>query len=1082
MHQCGVETSVAASECFTVLNIHSTDDEDEDVLLLMSDHDPGVVEAQSHETQPYYPDHRSAAWGSLPKQNHLADCLVLGLETTRKEDSSGFGPVLEEEPMDMVYPEESSEEKITLTCRSRASPPPQYRWLLNDTELLISEGDSHFSLSEGNLIISHPERHLHTGNYTCVSSNVYGSVVSHRASVQFGYLDMFSTDDREAVYVKEGQGAVLLCAPPPHYPEDLSFRWMLNDFPVFITQDSRRFVSQGNGNLYIANVQRGDRGNYSCFISSGSIPKNVFSKFIPLEPISERSVRKYPADIKVKTPNITALVGQNITLECFALGNPVPDLRWRRVDGSGSDLHASGSGSLLRLQQLQYKDQGVYECEAHNSKGKDRHQTHLTVEGAPEWLQTINSAEIGVGGEFAMSCLAGGKPKPQVHFLKNGLMQLLKGEEINFPALTVDDSGMYQCVAENIHGMITANAELRVFTSAPSFVRTPVKPRLLGAKNNRVVIPCKPRAAPPAKISWSRGTELLHNSSRIFIWGDGSLELLNLSQADEGKYTCFAENHLGRANSTGSLTITDATIITLAPSNADVSVGEGVRMECGASYDPILDLTFIWSLDDHEINLENEREREHYQIKMDLNGSGASGSELLISNTQLHHAGRYTCTAQTPVDQTTSSAMLLVRGPPGPPGGVRVDEVKPDSCKVRWSPGSDNLSPISKYSIQFREAEAMPDWRDASTSPATVEGNSEMATVLNLTPWTEYEFRVFATNTLGTGPPSEPSPRVFSTEARPIVAPSDVGGGGGTSRELTITWTPVERRYFFGSGFGYIIAFRPEDESEWRRVTVTDPEARRYVHKDQRMAPASRFEVKVKAFNSQGEGPFSQSAFIYSALDVPAEAPVLTEVRALSATEVIVVWIPLQQSTLEGYQVRYWRDSLDGEASALRVLVSGRENHTRLDHLRPDSQYLVEVRAYNAAGFGPAGPRSRITTKRAPPSRPPKIIGTKMHYSGGSINVAWERVEALANESSVAGYKVLYRPEGQPSGNLYTTEKHSIDLPLMKGLYLVEVRAHSEGGDGAVAQVRITGSSSLASPTLGFFSTVFLGLLLRFLL
>ncbi len=56
--------------------------------------------------------------------------------------------------------------------------------------------------------------------------------------------------------------------------------------------------------------------------------------------------------------------------------------------------------------------------------------------------------------------------------------------------------------------------------------------------------------------------------------------------------------------------------------------------------------------------------------------------------------------------------------------------------------------------------------------------------------------------------------------------------------------------------------------------------------------------------------------------------------------------------------------------------------------------------------------------------------------------------------------QVLYRPEGQASGMLYTTVKQSIDLPMKKGEYLVEVRAHSEGGDGPVGQVRIAGKTS----------------------
>ncbi|NXQ74331.1 CNTN1 protein, partial [Quiscalus mexicanus] len=99
----------------------------------------------------------------------------------------------------------------------------------------------------------------------------------------------------------------------------LSYRWLLNEFPVFIALDKRRFVSQTDGNLYIANVEASDKGNYSCFVSSPSITKSVFSKFIPLIPQSDRA-KVYPADIKVKFKDTPALLGQNVTLECFALG------------------------------------------------------------------------------------------------------------------------------------------------------------------------------------------------------------------------------------------------------------------------------------------------------------------------------------------------------------------------------------------------------------------------------------------------------------------------------------------------------------------------------------------------------------------------------------------------------------------------------------------------------------------------------------------------------------------------------------------------------------------------------------------
>ena len=69
------------------------------------------------------------------------------------------------------------------------------------------------------------------------------------------------------------------------FSEEVTYRWIYNEFPVFLHTDRRRFVSQKTGNLYISKVEAQDAGNYSCFVSSPILGKSVYSKYIPLIPL-----------------------------------------------------------------------------------------------------------------------------------------------------------------------------------------------------------------------------------------------------------------------------------------------------------------------------------------------------------------------------------------------------------------------------------------------------------------------------------------------------------------------------------------------------------------------------------------------------------------------------------------------------------------------------------------------------------------------------------------------------------------------------------------------------------------------------
>ncbi|EHB12868.1 Contactin-5, partial [Heterocephalus glaber] len=887
-----------------------------------------------------------------------------------------------------------------------------------------------------------------------------GFWLASKCCVMLTDLGNFSGRTRSAVSVREGQGVVLMCSPPPHSPE-IIYSWVFNEFPSFVAEDSRRFISQETGNLYISKVQTSDVGSYICLVKNTVTNARVLSPPTPLTLRDDGVMGEYEPKIEVHFPfTVTAAKGTTVKMECFALGNPVPTITWMKANGYiPGKSRLRKSQAVLEIPNVQLDDAGIYECRAENARGKNSFRGQLQIYTYPHWVEKLNDTQLDSGSALQWECKATGKPRPTYRWLKNGV-PLLPQNRVNtangvlmIHSVNQSDSGMYQCLAENKYGAIYASAELKILASAPTFALNQLKKTIIVTKNREVIIECKPQGSPKPNISWKKGDKAVRENKRLAILPDGNLRILNASKSDEGNYVCKGENIFGSAEIVASVSVKEPTRIELTPKRTELTVGESIVLNCKAIHDASLDVNFYWTLKGQPIDF--EKEGGHFENIR----AQASSADLMIRNILLMHAGRYGCRVQTTADSVSDEAELLVRGPPGPPGIVIVEEITESTATLSWSPAADNHSPISSYNLQARSPFSL-GWQTVKTVPETITGDMESAMAVDLNPWVEYEFRVVATNPIGTGDPSTPSRLIRTNEAVPKIAPTNVSGRSGRRHELVIAWEPVSEEFQNGEGFGYIVAFRPNGTRGWKEKMVTSSEASKFIYRDESVPPLTPFEVKVGVYNNKGDGPFSQIVVICSAEGEPSAAPTDVKATSVSVSEILVAWKHIKESLgrPQGFEVGYWKD-MEQEDAAETVKTRGNETFVILTGLEGNTLYHFTVRAYNGAGYGPPSSEVSATTKKSPPSQAPSNL--RWEHQGSQVSLGWEPVRPLANESEVLGYKVFYRQEGHSDSQVIETQKPQAVVPLPDaGVYIIEIRAYSEGGDGTVSsQIRVSSYS-----------------------
>ncbi|XP_077649568.1 contactin-4 isoform X4 [Urocitellus parryii] len=831
--------------------------------------------------------------------------------------------------------------------------------------------DFRYSVVEGSLLINNPNKTQDAGTYQCVATNSFGTIVSREAKLRFAYLENFKTRTRSTVSVRRGQGMVLLCGPPPHSGE-LSYAWIFNEYPSY--QDNRRFVSQETGNLYIAKVEKSDVGNYTCVVTNTVTNHKVLGPPTPLILRNDGVMGEYEPKIEVQFPEtVPTAKGATVKLECFALGNPVPTIVWRRADGRpiARKARRHKSNGILEIPNFQQEDAGVYECVAENSRGKNVARGQLTFYAQPNWIQKINDIHVAMEENVFWECKANGRPKPTYRWLKNGeplltrdRIQIEQGT-LNITVVNLSDAGMYQCVAENKHGVIFSSAELSVIAAGPDFSRTLLKRVTLVKVEGEVVIECKPKASPKPVYTWKKGKDLLRENERITISDDGNLRIVNVTKSDAGSYTCIATNHFGTASSTGNVVVKDPTRVMVPPSSMDVTVGESIVLPCQVTHDHSLDIVFTWSFNGHLIDF--DRDGDHFERV-----GGDSAGDLMIRNIQLKHAGKYVCMVQTSVDKLSATADLIVRGPPGPPEAVTIDEITDTTAQLSWRPGPDNHSPVTMYVIQARTPFSV-GWQAVSTVPELIDGKTFTATVVGLNPWVEYEFRTVAANVIGIGEPSRPSEKRRTEEAQPTKPPASIFARSLSATDIEVFWaSPLEKNR--GRIEGYEVKYWRHDDKEEnaRKIrTVGNQTSTKITN----LKGSALYHLAVKAYNSAGTGPSSATVNVTTRKPPPSQPPG-NIIWNSSDSKIILNWDQVKaldnESEVKGYKVLYrWN-----RQSSTSVIET---NKTSVELSLPlDEDYIIEIKPFSDGGDGSSSEQIRI----------PKISNFYARGSGASTSNA----------------------------------------------------------------------------------------------
>ncbi|OXB66267.1 hypothetical protein ASZ78_014002 [Callipepla squamata] len=496
------------------------------------------------------------------------------------------------------------------------------------------------------------------GQYLCTAQNLHGvdkmifvlTVVAHQPKILLSrYQD---------VTVYFGDTIAMECqasgSPTPH------ISWIFPDRKILqtVTTTESRIMLHENRTLSIKQATFSDRGVYKCIASNAAGADSIAVRLhiAALPPIIQQD----------KQENISLPLGSSINIHCTAKAAPSPSIRWVLFDGTqirpsqyvNGNLFVFPNGTLY-IRNVSPKDSGIYECIAANMVGAARRIIQLHVKKQASNAKITGSSpqrtDVTYGSILHLDCSASGDPWPRIlwrlpskrmidslHSNLETRIKVFSNGTLVVHSVTDKDAGDYLCVARNKIGDDYVVLKVNVMMK-------PAKIEHKNENNHKVKyggdlkVDCVATGLPNPEISWGLPDGSMINTfmqsddsgsrtKRYVVFNNGTLYFNDVGLREEGDYTCYAENQIGKDEMKVRVKVVaePATIRNKTYVIINVPYGDVVTVACEAKGEPTPKVTWL-----SPTNRPIPTLSEKYQVYRD--------GTLLIQKAQRSDSGNYTC-------------------------------------------------------------------------------------------------------------------------------------------------------------------------------------------------------------------------------------------------------------------------------------------------------------------------------------------------------------------------------------------------------------------------------------------------------